>query len=155
MNRADGPRDEVVLVAEGERPFAPRKVASARFGDAPVVFVAAKGEPHRSVDRGGRGVACLGVARRRGHGLGGRRRRRITGAAQASAHIQHPRSRTCPKTLAGLRLPRGPRQVVSMVVWVSATLTTCSCWCLRWWARRLSGGRRWQWPPAVDLTPWW
>ena len=113
MNRADGPRDEVVLVAEGERPFAPRKVASARFGDAPVVFVAAKGEPHRSVDRGGRGVACLGVARRRGHGLGGRRRRRITGAAQASAHIQHPRSRTCPKTLAGLRLPRGPRQHAS------------------------------------------
>jgi hypothetical protein len=32
---------------------------------------------------------------------------------QASAHIQHPRSRTCPKTLAGLRLPRGPRQHAS------------------------------------------
>jgi len=50
-------------------------------------------------------------ARRRCRCLGGRRRRsRIT---QASAHIQHPRSRTCLKTLAGLRLPRGPRQHAS------------------------------------------
>ncbi len=50
-------------------------------------------------------------ARRRCRCLGGRRRRsRIT---QASEHIQHPRSRTCLKTLAGLRLPRGPRQHAS------------------------------------------
>ena len=47
----------------------------------------------------------------RAHQLAGAQARRCNSRiTQASAHIQHPRSRTCLKMLAGLRLPRGPRQ---------------------------------------------
>jgi len=52
----------------------------------------------------------LGHADRAHQLAGAQTRRGNSRITQAFAHIQHPRSRTCLKTLAGLRLPRGPRQ---------------------------------------------